>query len=130
MDYILIEDLRLTCIIGVDDSERRGRQPVILDLALGHDAAPAGRSDDIAQALDYRAVRNRITGLVRASRYRLIEALAEAIAGVCLDDPRVREVQVTVRKPRALGKSANAGVRITRTRGGDSAGREASSDGP
>ncbi len=116
MDYILIEDLLARCIIGINDDERREKQDVVINLALGTDTRPAGRSDDFADALDYRAIKKRVLAMVESSQYGLVEALAEAIADICLEHPRCQEVQVTVRKPSALRFARSVGVRITRRR--------------
>jgi dihydroneopterin aldolase len=46
----------------------------------------------------------------------LIEALADRIAGTCLGDPRVAEVEVTVHKPDAPMPVEVADVAVTLTR--------------
>ncbi|HOF88075.1 MAG TPA: dihydroneopterin aldolase [Armatimonadota bacterium] len=51
-----------------------------------------------------------------ASAYHLVEALAERIAALCLDDPRVRRARVRVEKPGALRFARSVGVEITRER--------------
>lgn len=116
MDYILIEELLVRCIIGVGEDERREQQDVILDIALGHDSQNAGRSDDFEDAVDYRSLKKRVLALAEGSSFHLVEALAEAVADVCLDNPAVLEAQVTVRKPSALRFARNVGIRITRRR--------------
>lgn len=116
MDFILIEDLLARCIIGVSEEERREQQDVVINLALGTDTRGAGRSDDFADALDYRAIKKRTLAMVEGSRYQLVEALAEAIADLCLEHPRCEQVQVTVEKPSALRFARSVGVRITRER--------------
>ena len=116
MDTILIEGLAVRCIIGVGEEERREKQDVLIDIALGHDARPAGRSDRLEDAVDYRAIKRRVVALAESSQYHLVEALAERIAAICLEDPRVLEAQVTVRKPSAFRTARSAGVRITRAR--------------
>ena len=55
MDMIEVEGLRLRCVIGCTTEERRGRSDVVIDLTVGIDARPAGSSDDLADAWDYRA---------------------------------------------------------------------------
>lgn len=118
MDFILIKGLRARCIIGINEEERREKQDVIINLKLGTDTRPAGRSDDFAHALDYRAVKKAVLALVEQSHFGLVEALAEAIADVCLEHPRCQQVEVTVEKPSALRFARSVGVRITRRREG------------
>ncbi|MBI3975833.1 MAG: dihydroneopterin aldolase, partial [Armatimonadetes bacterium] len=60
----------------------------------------------------------RVIQHVEASTYFLVEALAESIAGICLIDPRVAKVEVSVDKPGALRFARSVGVTITRGRAG------------
>lgn len=116
MDRTIIGDLRARCIIGVYDEERREKQDVVINLVLFSDLAAAGRSDDIADAVDYRAVKKKVLALVEGSSYRLVEALAEAIADSCLGHPGVKQVQVRVDKPGALRFARTVGIEIMRPR--------------
>jgi FolB domain-containing protein len=118
MDRILIEGLTARCIIGANPEERREKQDVVIDLTLEADLGPACRSDRLADAVDYRAVKKKVYALVEASRFELVEALAQAIADACLGCPGVRGVTVRVDKPSALRFARTVGVEITRARGG------------
>lgn len=118
MDKILILDLRARCIIGINEDERREKQDVIINLVLFTDLSRAGRSDRIEDASDYRAIKKSVLATVEASEFYLVEALAETIAGICLDDPKVRKVRVQVEKPSALRFARSVGVQILRGREG------------
>ena len=102
MDQIHIRQLKLRAVIGVYPSERKAPQVVIVDLALHTDLRVAGRSDQLTDTLDYAALVTRIRKAVTKSRFQLLEALAEYIAGLCLREPRIAAVDVTVAKPGAL----------------------------
>lgn len=125
MDRILISDLTVRCIIGVNEEERRERQDVVINLAIYADLRKAGQSDRFEDTVDYRAIKKRIVSMVENSRYYLVEAMAEAIAEICLDHPAVTKVQVRADKPGALRFARSVGVEITRER--ESAWREHSS---
>lgn len=116
MDKILIKDLLVRCIIGVGDEERREKQDVVIDIELSADLRKAGRSDSLDDSMDYRAIKKQIIAMVESSRFHLIEALAERIADICLENPCVRQVQVTVEKPSALRFARSVGVEIVRAR--------------
>ena len=118
MDHILVRDLAARAIIGDNPGERRARQDVLLQLRLGYDGGKAAKSDKLADALDYRALKKRVIDLVEASRFHLLEALAEAVADSCLEDARVKEVTVTVDKPGALRFARSVAIEITRKRAG------------
>lgn len=117
MDRIHIRDLRLRCILGIDDRERREKQDVTIQITLHADLRLAGRTDRFADTVDYRAIKKRVVKLVETSEYFLVEALAEAVAGACLEDARVRRADVMVEKPGALRFARTVGIEITRRRG-------------
>jgi dihydroneopterin aldolase/D-erythro-7,8-dihydroneopterin triphosphate epimerase len=115
-DQILINDLFLRTIIGVNDDERSNRQDVLINLALDVDTRPAARSDDIADAVNYRSLAKQVIELVEDSQFFLVERMAEEIAQLCLRDPRVTKVAVRVEKPAALRFARSVGVSIERSR--------------
>ncbi len=117
MDRILISDLRARCVIGVNAEERREKQDVLLNIVLYTDTRKAGRSDRFEDAVDYRALKKRVLLFVEDSKYNLIEALAEAVADICLDHPGVRQAMIRVEKPSALRFARSVGVEIVRKRG-------------
>ena len=115
-DRILLLDLRLRCIVGVRERERREPQDVVVNLVLYADLEQAGRSDRLEDTVDYSALSRRVEDLVEGSSFALIEALAQAIAASCLQEPGVRGVTVRVDKPAALPRGRAAAVEIHRER--------------
>ena len=124
-DRIRIEGMLFEGTHGVHEHEQRAAQPFDIDVELVLDLAPAGRSDDLEETIDYSAVFRDVGRIVATTRFRLIEALAERIAAELLDTYRPDEVLVRIRKPAAdLGGTFGAvGVEIVRRRdeavGGD-----------
>jgi D-erythro-7,8-dihydroneopterin triphosphate epimerase len=114
MDKILIKDLLVRCTLGVDADERRGTQDAIINIVLHTDLSKAGRSDKIEDATDYRSVKRRIIEMAEKSQCHLVEALAERVAEVCLENPDIIKVEVTVEKPGALRFARSVGVTIER----------------
>ena len=118
MDRILINDLRVRCIIGVNDEERRDKQDVVINVEILTDLSKAGKSDRFQDTVDYSKIKKRIMAMAENSRFYLVEALAEAVAGICLEHPAVSEVLVRVEKPSALRFAKSVGVEITRRQQG------------
>jgi len=114
MDLIEIDRLRLRCVIGFSPHERRERQDVVISLRLGCDMRAAARSDDPADALNYRTLTKEVIRLVEGSRWQLLETLATAIARVCVQEHAASWVQVRAHKPGALRFSDSVGVCIER----------------
>jgi len=115
-DRILIEGLCARCIVGVNHDERRELQDVVIDIDLYTDMSVPGRTDSITDAVNYKEVKKKVLGFVESSQFFLIEALAEAISKLCLEDPAVQKVRVRVDKPLALRFAKTVGVEITRGR--------------
>ncbi|MHB0858104.1 MAG: dihydroneopterin aldolase [Anaerolineae bacterium] len=114
-DQIMIRDLRLRTVIGVHDYERVGPREVLANVVLYTDTRTAGASDRIEDTIDYSEVSKRIVALAERSSFLLVEKLAEEIAALCLEDPRVKRVGVTLEKPGAVRFSRSVGVHIERT---------------
>lgn len=115
-DRIEIKDLLIRAIIGINEDERTNRQDVLINIVLETDTRRAGRTDQIEDAVNYRTVTKQVIAHVEQSRYLLVERLAEEIARLCLDDPRVERTTVSVEKPGALRFARSVGVTVVRTR--------------
>ena len=89
---------------------------MIINITLWADYRAACRSDDIADTVDYKAIKKQVIRMVEDSSFQLIERLAEEIAGICLANPRVEKVAVSVDKPGALRFARSVAVEIVRAR--------------
>lgn len=117
-DRIHIRDLLVRCVLGVGPEERRDRQDVLINVTLHVDARSAAATDDLARAVDYRAITKRVLAEAEGSAHVLVETLAERVARLCLDDPGVAAVEVRVEKPGALRFARSVDVEIARDRKG------------
>ena len=101
-DRIVLTGLRVRGHHGVFDHEKRDGQDFFVDLTVWADLAPAGRSDKLADTLDYGALAHTAAEIVTGPPYDLIESVAAEIAERTLaTDPRIDAVEVTVHKPSA-----------------------------
>lgn len=118
MDRIELRGLRVLGCHGALEGEQDSAQPFELDLELEADLAQAASSDDLAATVDYSGVVETAVSVVSATRYKLLEALADAVATRVLELPRVSAVTVTVRKlrPPVAADLGSAGVRLRRER--------------
>ncbi len=115
-DTIYIEQLKIDCIVGVNDWERNIRRQVILDLKLETDVTKAAEKDTIEDAIDYKTVSDRVTSFVQSSSYLLIETLAEYVADLVLTEFPVSRISLKLSKPGAVSNAKNVGVSIERSR--------------
>jgi FolB domain-containing protein len=117
VDQITIHDLAARCIIGLNGDERREKQDVLISIRMFADLRPAGMSDRIEDTINYRSLKKKILARVENSEFYLIETLAGMVAEMCLEEPKVEKVNVTVEKPSALRFARSVGVEVTRDRG-------------
>lgn len=101
LDRITLTGIEAVGHHGVFPFERRDGQPFRVDVTLGLDLSAAGRSDDLADTVDYGTLARQVSDDITGEPLDLIEALAERIARSCLGDGRVQAVTVTVHKPQA-----------------------------
>ncbi len=116
MDKILLTDLRLRGILGIEPEERQHPQEILVNVTAYADTRAAAHSDDIANAVNYAAMAERIRQHVAAGAPLLVERLAEEIAGILLTEFNVHKVRVRVEKPGAVPQARAAGVEIKRQR--------------
>lgn len=119
-DRIELRGLRALGTHGVLPEERERPQPFEIDLDLMLDLNDAGRSDNLADTVDYGAVAAAASAEVAGPHAELLEHLAERIARAALTTggPKASAVTVSLRKVRPpVGVDlATAGVRIHRSR--------------
>jgi dihydroneopterin aldolase len=113
---IEIHGLRVFAYHGVFEHERRDGQEFVIDLTLRAIGDAAGQTDDLADAVDYGAVCNRVVELVRGGPYNLIEKVADLVAAEVLASFPVDQVTVRVAKPDAPIPHAFDFVAVTVTR--------------
>ena len=89
---------------------------VLLDLEVATDVARAAATDNIADALNYKAVAKRVAAFVEGTRFQLVETLAERVAERVLDEFGVPWVRLRVCKEGALRGVREVGVLIERGR--------------
>lgn len=111
-----LKDLRVECIVGIHPHERSTVQTVYLDIEIDYDFAVPAASDAIADAIDYDAVVTSVTGLLQASKFQLIETMAEHAAALVLRQSPASTVRIEVRKPAAVPSAACSFARVERRR--------------
>lgn len=117
MDRISIRKLTAEMIIGTFPEERNTPQTIIADIDIFCDLSAAGRSDSLADTVDYFELESRMYDLMTGSKFFLLEKLAQEMAESILRDTRIKECRIRLVKPAALRYSGPAEIEITRTSG-------------
>ncbi len=117
MDKIIIRDLLLRGIIGINPDERVKQQDILINVVMFADIRKAAVSDEIDDAVDYKTITKSIIQHVENSSDFLVEKLVTDIAGLIFEtDDKVQKVQVRVEKPGALRFAGSVGIEIERVR--------------
>ncbi|HHW14057.1 MAG TPA: dihydroneopterin aldolase, partial [Firmicutes bacterium] len=120
-DRLSLRSMTFWGYTGVHEFERQRGQRFEVDLDLYLDLGRAVTTDDLAETVDYGAVFTLVRRVVEEGRFRLLEALAGAVAeAVLAGAPAVEEVAVRVRKPQAPlpGLFETVEVEVVRRRDG------------
>jgi FolB domain-containing protein len=116
MDKILIKDLLLRGIIGINPEERVNKQDILINMVIYTDIRKAAASDDIADAVNYKSITKRIIAHVEESPDYLVEKMVTDIARIVITEFDVERVQVRLEKPGALRFADSVGIEIERTK--------------
>ena len=121
MDKIKIKKLQIPCILGIYEKEEVVEQVVELDIEIETDLKKSAMLNDLSYSVDYAALVEEISFIVRNSRFRLLEVLVDCVAHYILNSsPNGRErttinlVRICATKPEAMGDIASPSIEITR----------------
>jgi FolB domain-containing protein len=116
MDKIIIRDLLLRGIIGINPDERVKQQDILINMVIWADIRQAAASDAIEDAVDYKSITKRVIQHVEASSDFLVERLVTDLARLVITEFGVERVMVRVEKPGALRFAESVGIEIERAR--------------
>ena len=116
MDTIFIREMRAESWIGIYEWEKLRPQTLDFELEIGIDTHQAGESDNIRDTIDYGKVVERIRADLKDQHFKLLEALAEHVASVLMQDFKAQWVRISVAKIAHMRGVKMVGVTILRRR--------------
>lgn len=116
MDKVIIKDLLIRGIIGINDWEREKEQEILVNIVMFTDTRAAAASDRIEDCVNYRTVAKKVFAHTESAKRFTVEALANDLAEICLNEKGVEKVLVRVEKPGAVRFSESVGIEIERSR--------------
>ncbi len=117
LDRILIKDLSVSGILGINPDERINEQEILINAVLWADTRRAAQSDEIDDAVNYRTITKALIAHIREGKPMLVERLVQELVDICFDmEPRIKQVEMTVEKPGALRYARSVGISIVRSR--------------
>jgi dihydroneopterin aldolase len=114
LDIVFIEDLRIDTIIGIYDWEREVKQTIALDIEMAADNKKPASSEDIEDALNYKAVAKRMIAFTEESQFQLVETLSERLVEIIMGEFNVPWCRLKLSKLGAVTGSRSVGVIIER----------------
>ena len=115
-DHIIVRRLRVPTRVGATNEERVAPQQVLVTLEIACDTTRAGKSDDLADTIDYDRLVSQVAEQVRASETNLLEALAHKVAAYISTIAGVHGVTVEIAKesPPVAEELGEVAIRIER----------------
>ena len=104
---------------GASAAEQEVGQRFVVDLEVRRDLSVAGRTDSLVDTVSYSRLYKVSKGVLEGERRKLLENVAEALAGLVLAEFDVESVMVRVKKPEVPMKGSildYAAVEISRHR--------------
>lgn len=115
--HVFVRNLVVQANIGVHAHEKKGTQRVRVNLDLGVREGGSLPADDLVHVVCYEEITQGVQGIIARGHVNLVETLAEDIAAMCLEDPRVRTARVRIEKLDVLDGAESVGVEIERLSG-------------
>jgi FolB domain-containing protein len=116
MDKVVIKNILARGIIGIRDWERELPQDILINIEIYTVARGKNAPDNISECVDYSKVTKKVILHAQTAKRFTVEALAEDIAQICLEDPKALKTTVRVEKPGAVRFAESVGVEIERSR--------------
>ena len=116
MDKVIIKNLLARGIIGVNDWERKRAQNILINVTMFTDTRPVGETDSLEDCVNYSTMSKKLLAHAESINRLTVEALANDLAKLCLQEKGVQKVIVTVEKPGAVRFAESVGVEIERSR--------------
>ncbi|MDT8283816.1 MAG: dihydroneopterin aldolase [Gammaproteobacteria bacterium] len=114
LDIVFIEDLCIETIIGIYDWEREVKQTISLDIEMAADNTKPASTENIDDALNYKAVAKRLIAFTEKSQFQLVETLAERLIAMILSEFDVPWCRLKLSKLGAVTGAHSVGVIIER----------------
>ncbi|HWT28868.1 MAG TPA: dihydroneopterin aldolase [Methylophilaceae bacterium] len=116
MDTIFLKEVKVETRLGVPDWERLSPQTILLDIELAMPHSRSCETDAIEDTIDYGVIVQRIRQTLAEHTFKLVEALAEHLCQLILNEFGTPWVKIKVSKPGILPGVHSLGVVIERAK--------------
>jgi FolB domain-containing protein len=116
MDKVIISNLRAHGIIGIHQHERETPQDILINATVYTDTSRAAQTDAIEDCVNYSTLASKLKAHAESAARHTVEALANDLAEICLQEQEVEKVILRVEKPDAVPSAQSVGVEVERVR--------------
>ena len=116
MDTIFIRDFRVDAWVGIYEWEKQRAQTLEMEIEIGIPGNEVGLTDDIYDTVNYGEVIERVRAELAERRFKLLEALAEHVCTLVMDEFQAPWVKVSVAKLGHIRNVRKVGVTLERRR--------------
>jgi dihydroneopterin aldolase len=95
---IKIKNLRLQTILGVYEWEKTIDRDIIINAEITSDKLNSLESDNIEDTIDYDILISKIKTLITNNRFKLIEAMAQSMIKLIMEDKRISKCKLEIDK--------------------------------
>ncbi len=114
MDIIFLNEVKVQTKLGVPAWERMAVQTIVLDIEIAMPNSDSCKTDQINDTIDYGSVVAKIRKQLTIKSFQLVEALAEDLCQMIMNDFGAPWVKIKVAKPGILPGVKALGVIIER----------------
>ena len=117
MDKIIVKDLKIYAYHGVNPEEKRDGQNFIIDLTLHLDLSVPCQTDNVDDTVSYAKVIKTVAACFTKEKYDLLERAADEVCRELIGKyKKIKEVEITLKKPEAPIKADFAYVAVALSR--------------
>lgn len=116
MDTIFIREFRVDAWVGIYEWEKQRAQTLDMELDIGIPGTQSHRTDNIHDTVNYGEVVARVAADLAQHRFKLLEALAEHVCTLVIDEFKAPWVKVSVAKIGHIRNVRKVGVTLERRR--------------
>ena len=114
---IILEDLKVSCIIGIYPHEREAVQDLFLTVKFKMSFQKASETEQVSNTVDYDLIAKSLTIWIQNSEFQLIETIAQkGCQKILTEFTLIQSCSILVKKPQAVHQAKYAGVFFEQTR--------------
>lgn len=108
------DDLKISCVIGVNHDERNRDQDIFLDLRVEYDFSIPSKNDCFQSAICYEKLSHIAKELAIFGKYQLLESLAVDLMEKLFNEYPIKWASLRIKKPSAIPSAKWAIVEFER----------------